>query len=74
MNINDRAKKQEKFDPFEKLQQCTDGFLVVGYIKDTHEKFAHFYARDKACKDALTFFRHPVETWMDFTSDGEEEE
>ena len=74
MNINDRAKKQEKFDPFEKLQQCTDGFVVVGYIKDTHEKFAHFYAKDNACKDALTFFGHPVETWMDFTSDGEEEE
>jgi len=74
MKFNDRTNKENEQNPFHSLEECTDGFLVVGYIKETHEKFAHFYAKDNACKDALTFFGHPVETWMDFTSGGEEEE
>ena len=75
MNINDRAKNQENNNnPLEELQQCTDGFVVVGYLKDTHEKFAHFFSKDNACNDALTFFHGSVETWMGMSPKDEEEE
>ena len=74
MNINDRTKKQEKFNPFEKLQECTDGFVVIGYLKGSHEKFAHFFSSDKACNDALCFFHGPVQAWMDMSPKDEEED
>ena len=60
---------------FKAWRNARMGFLVVGYIKETHEKIRALLCQGYcACKDALTFFGHPVETWMDFTSDGEEEE
>jgi hypothetical protein len=71
MNINDRSKSKEKVDPLQNLMQCADGFVVVGYLKGTHEKFAHFYASDNACNDALTYFNLPVHTWMDFGNEDE---
>ena len=57
MNINDRAKKQEKFNPFEKLQECTDGFVVIGYLKGSHEKFAHFFLGQSLQRCPLFFPR-----------------
>ena len=74
MNINDRTKKLEAIDPFEKLQQCTDGFIVVGYIKDSHERFAQFYASDNACNDALAFFHPHVHNWMNLMKPNQEKE
>ena len=54
--------------------ECTDGFVAVGYSKGTHDKFAHFHASEKVCRDALIFFNLPVQTWMNIGSeeDGEE--
>ena len=66
MNINDRSKSTETIDPLHNLIQCADGFVVVGYLKGTHDKFAHFYSSDNVCHDALTFFNLPVQTWMNF--------
>ena len=66
MNINDRSKSTETIDPLHNLIQCADGFVVVGYLKGTHDKFAHFYSSDNGCHDALTFFNLPVQTWMNF--------
>jgi len=43
-----------------------DGYIVVGYLKGTHDKFAQFYATDRACNDALAFFHAPVNEWMQF--------
>ena len=71
MNINDRSKSKETIDPLHNLIQCADGFVVVGYLKGTHDKFAHFYSSDNVCHDALTFFNLPVQTWMNF---GKQEE
>jgi len=74
MNINDRAGKNPiDANPFDYLEQCADGFIVVGYLKDTHEKFFHFHANDQACKDALCFFHVPVGAWMEMGKNGEEE-
>ena len=74
MNINDRAKKQKTQDPFETLRQCTDGFIVVGYIKGSHDKFAQFYAIDNACNDALAFFHAHVHNWMNLMKPNQEKE
>ena len=73
MNINDRAKKQETQNPFEALRQCTDGFIVVGYTKDSHDKFAQFYASDNACNDAGFFHGH-VHNWMNLMKPNQEKE
>ena len=51
-----------------------DGFVIVGYTKGTHEKFAHFYASNNACRDALIFFNPLVQSWMSIGSDGENDE
>ena len=77
MNINDRAKKPQTQDPLEALRECTDGFIVVGYTKDSHDKFAQFYASDNACNDALAFFHAHVHNWMNLMKanpDKEEED
>ena len=51
-------------NPFRGLNQVADGYIVVGYLKDTHEQFAQFYSTDQACNDALAFFHGPVNEWM----------
>ncbi len=73
MNINDRSKSKEKIDPLHDLIQCADGFMVVGYLKGTHDKFAHFYSSNNACHDALAFFNLPVQAWMNFGNQEEGE-
>jgi len=66
MNIRETSVEQESPDPFTQLNQVADGYIVVGYLKDTHDKFAQFYATDRACNDALAFFHAPVNEWMQF--------
>jgi hypothetical protein len=56
MNLNNRTKEEQEVDPYAWLKECTDGFIVVGYTKESHDKFAKFYATDRACNDALGFF------------------
>ena len=74
MNINDRKKEVEVVDPYAWLKKATDGFIVVGYTKDSHDKFAQFYASDKACNDALAFFHGHVHNWMNLMKANPEEE
>ena len=74
MNINDRAKKPQTQDPLQALRECTDGFIVVGYTKDSHDKFAQFYASDNACNDALAFFHPHVQNWMNLMKPNQEKE
>ena len=64
MNLNGRNVEEQTVDPYAMLKDGTDGFIVVGYTKDTHDKFAQFYASDRACNDALAFFHGPVNEWM----------
>ena len=64
MNLNGRNVEEQTVDPYAMLKDGTDGFIVVGYTKDTHDKFAQFYASDRACNDALGFFHGAVEEWM----------
>ena len=73
MNINDRTKKKEEEDPFRRLQECADGFMVVGYVAGSHEKFVQFFSKDQACRDALTFFEAPVQAWLDMGKTENEE-
>jgi len=64
MNLNDRKVEEQTVDPYAMLKDGTDGFIVVGYTKDTHDKFAQFYATDRACNDALAFFHGAGHEWM----------
>jgi len=66
MNIRETPVVQETPNPFTQLNQVADGYIVVGYLKGTHDKFAQFYATDRACNDALAFFHAPVNEWMQF--------
>ena len=56
--------EDDKINPFSELNQVADGYIVVGYLKDTHEQFAHFSSTDQACNDALAFFHGPINEWM----------
>ena len=47
---------------------------MVGYIKDSHERFAQFYASDNACNDALAFFHPHVQKWMNLMKPNQEKE
>ena len=73
MNLNDRMKKQEEENPLQALQECADGFVVLGYLSDSHQKFAHFFSKDQACRDALTFFEVPVQALLDMGKTENEE-
>jgi hypothetical protein len=64
MNLNDRKVEEQTVDPYAILKEGTDGFIVVGYLKGSHDKFAQFYSTDRACNDALGFFHGPVNEWM----------
>jgi hypothetical protein len=64
MNLNDRTKEEKAVDPLASLKEGADGFIIVGYTKGDHDKFATFYATDRACNDALGFFHGAVEEWM----------
>ena len=63
-----------KINHFIGLNQIADGYIVVGYLKNTHEKFAQFYSTDQACNDALAFFHGPVNEWMQLLKSEELEE
>ena len=73
MKLSKRLEEGEN-NPFSRLNQITDGYIVVGYLKDTHEQFAQFYSTDQACNDALAFFHGPVNEWMQLLKSEELEE
>ena len=75
MNINDRSKTiDDNTDRLSSLTEHADGFVIVGYTKGTHDKFARFYTSNNACREALICFNPRVQSWMSIGSDGEDDE
>ena len=57
MNLNDRKVEEQTVDPYAILKE-TDGFIVVGYLKGSHDKFAQFYSTDRDVM--MPVFSRPV--------------
>lgn len=75
MKIIHRIEQDSSVNPLELLKQCTDGYLIIGYLPGSNEKFAQGYAKNKACRDALNTFDPLISGWMEigeFKSDKED--
>ena len=58
-------KSLEKHDPLAELKKHVDGFILIAYRKDNHEKIAMKYAADQACADGLSFLDAHVGQWKE---------
>ena len=74
MHINDRFRSDQESTPLESLQECMDGFVLLGYTKNGHKKVVQLYANDPACRDALSFFNAAISAWIEMGQDELEEE
>jgi hypothetical protein len=55
------------------LDKDFDGYLLLGYLKEGHEKVLVVRGNDPACCDALSFFFPTIAEWHSLGSEDEPE-
>ena len=78
--LNVETKKQDisTEDVYQVAKKCfghlSDGFVIVGYCRDTHRKFLWKITKAKVYDDAFEVIKDPIVTWFGVNENEERSE
>ena len=78
LKIDDLKQNISAEDVYHAAQKCfghlSDGFVIVGYCRDTHRKFLWKITTAKVYDDAFEVIKDPIVTWFGVNENEERSE